>query len=125
MRVDTNYVYDLNHPKDHTLVGSSELGRTGEVQVQQLGIGGDFHYENVRGRLLTQYGMYSTMTPRNDASPNRGQWDLANAYRNLNKPREAKNALQQAKFPLEAWELEAAKEFNVMIEKTGRWWRIW
>jgi hemerythrin len=34
-------------------------------------------------------------------------------------------ALQQAKFSIEAWELEAAKEFNVMIEKTGRWWRIW
>ena len=50
VRVDTNYVYDLNHPKDHTLVGSSELGRTGEVQVQQLGVGGDFHYDNVRGR---------------------------------------------------------------------------
>jgi len=81
MRVDTNYVYDLNHPQDHTLVGSSELGRTGEVQVQQLGIGGDFHYENVRARLLTQFGLYSTMTPRNDASPARGQWDLANAYR--------------------------------------------
>jgi len=32
--VDTNYVYDLNHPKDHTLVGSSELGRTDEVQLQ-------------------------------------------------------------------------------------------
>ncbi|HYM61989.1 MAG TPA: outer membrane beta-barrel protein, partial [Thermoanaerobaculia bacterium] len=81
LRVDTNYVYDLNHPKDHTLVGSSELGRTGEAQVQQFGIGGDFHYDNVRARLLTQYGMYSTMTPRNDASPARGQWDLANAYR--------------------------------------------
>ena len=81
IRVDTNYVYDFNHPKDHTLVGSSELGRTGEVQVQQLGVGGDFHYENVRARLLTQLGMYSTMTPRNDASPARGQWDLANAYR--------------------------------------------
>jgi hypothetical protein len=80
-RFDTNYVYDLNHPKDHTLVGSSELGRTGEVQVQQIGVGGDFHYDNVRGRLLTQFGMYSTMTPRNDASPNRGQWELANAYR--------------------------------------------
>jgi len=79
--VDTNYVYDLNHPKDHTLVGSSELGRTDEVQLQQFGIGGDFHYNNVRGRLLTQFGMYSTMTPRNDASPARGQWDLANAYR--------------------------------------------
>jgi hypothetical protein len=34
-------------------------------------------------------------------------------------------ALLQAKFAIEAWELEAAKEFNVMIEKTGRWWRIW
>ena len=34
--VDTNYVYDFNHPKDHTLVGSSELGRTNEVQLQQL-----------------------------------------------------------------------------------------
>jgi len=28
VRVDTNYVYDCNHPRDHTLVGSSELGRT-------------------------------------------------------------------------------------------------
>lgn len=81
IRVDTNYVYDFNHPKDHTLGGSSELGRTNEVQVQQLGVGGDFHYENVRGRLLTQFGMYSTMTPRNDASPSRGQWNLADAYR--------------------------------------------
>ena len=34
-------------------------------------------------------------------------------------------ALQQARFSLETWELEAAREFNVMIEKTGRWWRIW
>ena len=34
-------------------------------------------------------------------------------------------ALQQAGFSLAAWESEAAREFNVMIEKTGRWWRIW
>ena len=80
-RVDTSYIYDFNHPQDDTLVGSSESGRTGEFQVQQLGIGGDFHYDNVRGRLMTQFGMYSTMTPRNDASPSRGQWDLADAYR--------------------------------------------
>jgi hypothetical protein len=80
-RVDTSYIYDLNHPQDDTLVGSSESGRNGEVQVQQLGIGGDFHYDNVRGRLMTQFGMYSTMTPRNDASPAKGQWNLADAYR--------------------------------------------
>jgi len=80
-RADTSYIYDFNHPKDDTLVGSSESGRTSEFQVQQLGIGGDFHYDNVRGRLMTQFGMYSTMTPRNDASPSRGQWNLADAYR--------------------------------------------
>src|SRR5437868_14395426 len=34
---------------------------------------------------MTQIGLYSTMTPRNDASPGRGQWDLANAYRYLSE----------------------------------------
>ncbi len=80
-RFDTNYLYDFNHPIDHTLVGTTEGGRTGEFQVQQLGIGGDFHWDNVRGRVMTQVGMYSTMTPRNDATPGRGQWQLDNAYR--------------------------------------------
>jgi hypothetical protein len=80
-RLDANYVQDFANPKDHTLDGSCETGRTGEVQVQQLGIGGDFHYDHVRGRIMTQFGMYSEMTPRNDASPARGQWDLSDAYR--------------------------------------------
>ena len=51
----------------------------------QLGIGGDFHYENVRARLMTQFGMYSQTTPRNDASPARGQWNLDNAYRYISE----------------------------------------
>jgi hypothetical protein len=80
-RVDTNYTHDFNHPKDDTISGSSEIFRSGEVQLTQLGIGGDFHYDNIRGRLMTQFGMYSQTTPRNDASPGRGQWNLDNAYR--------------------------------------------
>jgi hypothetical protein len=84
-RLDATYLYDFNNPRDHTLVGSSESGRTQEFQVQQLGIGGDFHHENVRGRLMTQFGMYSSMTPRNDASPARGQWSLADAYRYISE----------------------------------------
>ena len=79
--LDTNYIYDFANPVDHTLVGSTNSGRTSEVQVEQLGFGGDLHYQNVRGRFFTQFGMYSTMTPRNDASPARGQWDLSDAYR--------------------------------------------
>jgi hypothetical protein len=81
IRADIDYIYDLNHPKDDTIGGSSEVFRSNEVQVTQLGVGGDFHYDNVRARLMTQFGLYSTTTPRNDASPARGQWDLANAYR--------------------------------------------
>jgi hypothetical protein len=84
-RADISYIGDFNKPKDHTLVGTSESGRTGEFQVQQLGLGGDFHCGHARGRLMTQFGMYATMTPRNDASPARGQWDLANAYRYLSE----------------------------------------
>jgi hypothetical protein len=84
-RADVNYVLSFNHPTDHTLVGSSELGREGEMQVQQLGIGGDFHVGQVQGRFMTQFGLYSTMTPRNDASPGRGQWNLDDAYRYLSE----------------------------------------
>lgn len=84
-RADVSYIGDFNHPRDHTLSGTSESGRTNEVQVQQLGIGGDFHCGSVRGRLMTQFGMYATMTPRNDPSPERGQWQLADAYRYLSE----------------------------------------
>jgi putative OmpL-like beta-barrel porin-2 len=85
IRADTVYVYDFNHPTDHSMGGSSELFRTQEVQLTQLGVGGDFHYDNVRARLMTQFGMYSATTPRNDPSPGHGQWDLVSAYRYLSE----------------------------------------
>jgi len=81
IRADINYVSDFNHPTDHSIGGSSELFRSSEVQLEQLGVGGDFHYDNVRARLMTQFGMYSATTPRNDPSPGHGQWDLVSAYR--------------------------------------------
>jgi hypothetical protein len=81
VRVDAGYIYDFNHPRDNTIGGSSEVFRANEFQVTQLGVGGDFHYDNVQARLMTQFGMYSQTTPRNDASPARGQWNLSDAYR--------------------------------------------
>jgi len=71
IRADVDYIYDFNHPRDNTIGGSSEVFRANEVQVTQLGVGGDFHYDNVRARLMTQFGLYSQTTPRNDASPAR------------------------------------------------------
>jgi len=85
IRADVDHVYDFNHPKDDTIGGSSEVFRSDEVHVTQLGVGGDFHYDNVRARLMTQFGLYSQTTPRNDASPARGQWNLDNAYRYLSE----------------------------------------
>jgi Putative beta-barrel porin-2, OmpL-like. bbp2 len=85
IRADVNYVSDFNHPTDHTISGSSELFRSSEVQLEQLGIGGDFHYDNVRARFMTQFGMYSATTPRNDPSVAHGQWDLVSAYRYLSE----------------------------------------
>src|SRR5580700_5912675 len=83
IRADITYTYDFNKPVDNTISGSSEIFRSNEIQLEQLGLGGDFHYDNVRARFMTQFGMYSATTPRNDPSPAKGQWDLDTAYRYL------------------------------------------
>jgi Putative beta-barrel porin-2, OmpL-like. bbp2 len=83
IRADVTYTYDFNKPIDNTISGSSEIFRSNEIQLEQLGLGGDFHYDNVRARFMTQFGMYSETTPRNDPSPAKGQWDLDTAYRYL------------------------------------------
>ncbi|MBV8729213.1 MAG: outer membrane beta-barrel protein [Acidobacteriia bacterium] len=83
IRADITYTYDFNRPIDDSMGGSSELFRSNEIQLEQLGLGGDFHWENVRARFMTQFGGYSTATIRNDPSYAKGQWDLAGANRYL------------------------------------------
>src|SRR5579859_6643168 len=85
VRVDAAYHYDFNHPSDDTIGGSSEVFRSNEVGLTHLGVGGDFHYDHVRARVLSEIGLYATATPRNDASYSRGQWQLDNAYRYVNE----------------------------------------
>jgi hypothetical protein len=85
VRIDTAYHYSFNRPKDDTISGSSEVFRHAELQVTQLGLGGDLYYKGVQARLMTQFGMYSQTTPRNDSSPSRGQWNLDSAYRYLSE----------------------------------------
>jgi hypothetical protein len=81
VRFDTHFMEDFNQPVDHTMGGATESFRSGEVQVEQISVGGDFHWQNVRGRILTMFGLFATTTPRNDASAGVGQWDLRNAYK--------------------------------------------
>jgi hypothetical protein len=80
-RADANYTLDYNHPEDDSLGGSTETFRSDEWQLEQISAGGDIRIQNVRGRILTMDGLFATTTVRNDGSPNRGQWDLANAYK--------------------------------------------
>jgi hypothetical protein len=84
-RADANYTIDYNHPEDDSLGGSTETFRSNEWQLEQLSIGGDIRINNVRGRILTMDGLFATTTVRNDASPNRGQWDLAGAYKYISE----------------------------------------
>jgi hypothetical protein len=81
IRLDTSFVSSFNHPKDDSLGGSTEIFRSNEIQMDQISFGGDFHWQNVRGRILTLGGMFGVTTPRNDASAGRGQWDLRGAYK--------------------------------------------
>jgi hypothetical protein len=82
---DMNYTRSNNNPNDDVVTGSTALSRNGEVDVSFVGIGGDFHYDNVRGRIMTQFGTRSTVVPRNDYSGYKGQYDLPDAYRYLSE----------------------------------------
>jgi hypothetical protein len=83
--VDVNYTASQNMPIDNTVVGSTALSRNNEVTLAFLGFGGDFHYGNARGRLMTQLGVRSTLVPRNDGSTMRGQFDLQTALRYISE----------------------------------------
>jgi hypothetical protein len=81
IRMDIHYIQDLNHPRDDTMGGSTEMFRSNEIQIEQISFGGNFHWQNVNARILTMNGMFGVTTPRNDASAGRGQWDLRGAYK--------------------------------------------
>src|ERR1022692_403517 len=83
--IDNNFTHSFNNPNDHTVVGSTALSRDGEMTISAINFGGDFSYEGARGRIMTQFGERSEVVPRNDLSPYRGQYDMADAYRYLDE----------------------------------------
>jgi Putative beta-barrel porin-2, OmpL-like. bbp2 len=82
---DFNYGRSFNNPIDHTVVGSTALARNNELQLSFMGVGGDIHYGNIRGRIMMQFGTRSTVVPRNDGSSYRGQYDLQTIYRYISE----------------------------------------
>lgn len=83
--MDVNYTHSFNRPNDNTVVGSTALARNNEVELSALHFGGDFNYKGARARFMTQFGTRSIIVPRNDYSPYRGQYQLANVYRYLSE----------------------------------------
>ena len=83
--IDINYNYAFNNPIDNTVVGSTALARSNEVQLSSVNLGGDFVYKNAHARIMTQFGTRSIVVPRNDYSVYKGQYELANVYRYLSE----------------------------------------
>lgn len=83
--VDANVNHSFNEPIDHTVVGSTAMARTDEVEVSCAAIGGDFVFGNAHGRIMSQFGTRSTIVPRNDLSTYRGQYNLADVYRYISE----------------------------------------
>lgn len=81
--LDANFTHSFNDPIDNTVVGSTALARNNEMQVSAAHLGGDFYYEGARAHIVTQFGTRSTVVPRNDYSPYKGQYQLADVYRYL------------------------------------------
>ena len=82
---DFNYTHSYNDPIDNTVVGSTALARDNELQLSFMGVGGDIHVNNVRGRVMMQFGTRSTVVPRNDGSSYKGQYDLQTIYRYISE----------------------------------------
>lgn len=83
--VDVNYTHSFNRPNDNTVVGSTALARNNEITLSALHLGGDLVFGNARARFMTQFGTRSELVPRNDLSPYRGQYKLADMYKNLSE----------------------------------------
>ncbi len=81
--LDGNYSYSFNDPIDNTVVGSTAMARNNEMQISAVHLGGDFNYKQARAHIVTQFGTRSTVVPRNDYSPYKGQYQLADVYRYL------------------------------------------
>ena len=79
--VDFNYTASAANPIDNTVVGSTALPRNNELTLAFVGIGADLDYKHVRGRIMFQLGIRSTLVPRNDGSTTHGQFDLQTALR--------------------------------------------
>lgn len=83
--LDINFTHSFNNPNDNTVVGSTALARNNEIELSALHFGGDFNYNGARARFMTQFGTRSQIVPRNDLSPYKGQYNLANIYRFLSE----------------------------------------
>jgi len=81
LMLDMNYTHSFNRPNDNTVVGSTALARNNEVSLSAMNLGVEMNYKNARGKITLQYGTRTQVVPRNDLSPYRGQYKLADVYR--------------------------------------------
>ncbi len=81
--LDINTTYSFANPIDNTVVGSTAVARNNEMSLSSANFGGELNYKNARAHFVTQFGTRSSVVPRNDLSPYRGQYQLADVYKYL------------------------------------------
>jgi len=81
--LDINASHSFTNPIDNTVVGSTTVARNNEMELNNANIGGAFTFGQARANFITQFGTRSTVIPRNDLSPYKGQYDLWDVYRYL------------------------------------------
>ena len=84
--VDAYYNYNFNKPVDNTQTISSSIGRTNEVQLNQLSLGVESYYKHVITRLWLQYGQTASIVQDLDGTVAHGRNSSVN---NLKYIREA------------------------------------
>ncbi len=76
--LDANYTYSLNNPIDHTISGTTTNSRHNELNLLMASVGGDFHYQSLRGTLSVQFGNRAELVYANDPTSRRGPSSLNN-----------------------------------------------
>ncbi len=77
------YAYSNNHPKDDGLTGTATVGRHNELQVNLAGVGVDWNYQNVIGRISVQFGSMLNIVQDQDGTTLKGRNLPASSLRYL------------------------------------------
>lgn len=71
--LDSYYAFSGNHPRDNTLTSTASVSRHNELALNLVGVGLDWNYKNVIGRISLQWGEMLRVVQDLDGTADRGR----------------------------------------------------